>query len=87
MTISEVRLSYRAAPLPGTIGNAKVFLDARETPLVQLVDAGSLPGRGETLARQRTLRSNPKSPLQQALRGAFPGLERQRTYLSGRRAC
>lgn len=50
MTIRTVRLFHLVAPLPETIGNAKVFFSARETLLVQVVDTSGLAGWGETWA-------------------------------------
>ncbi len=50
MTITAIRLFHLSAPLPETIGNAKIFFDRRETLLVQVVDDSGRSGWGETWA-------------------------------------
>lgn len=50
MTIAAVRTYHLVAPLPETIGNAKIFFDRRETLLVEVVDDSGRSGWGETWA-------------------------------------
>jgi D-galactarolactone cycloisomerase len=72
MSIAEIRLFHLVAPLPEVIGNAKVFFDARETLLVEVVDTSGLSGWGETWAAPLPAAAIIESQLAKVLFGQDP---------------